>query len=723
MPPKKGGGKGGKTAEDDAYEEKLKLELELEIAARKEEREARLIELVKNLKSSKFEAESRLVSQFNNFLENKSKNEENRKKIENWERWMDQTGRPDMLSEKSMSAFVSRCVENPKNEKEKILEEYNLTNNIINDIKLLSLDYPEQIQDFQESIRKLNSMKQTRIDQMTQGYLIDPSGHIDAASGDFSHEFKDSNSGVEFMLWANSSKNPRKKNVEFDNSGKKVKVELPKGQCTDDAGLRVYFTKEDNFEVQMPKCLDPEPFSQPVEEIIEEEEEEVEEGSTTNLTGSGSASGEPAGQSSLPVPPQSEIGLGGSQKGEPEVLEAESILESVAAAEEEKNKKIRKELDGKSPIGGVWHIDFLRVPEGKKKISNWTIQRYSDPELNKVEAVVPQSKPKIDLEPEVEPNNEPEVDPTEADPSEVAADEPEIEPGFEISLPVPDESSNSEELSIGIWNSQENKWEMSRDIQISEQKDGSIYFKTKQTGAFRFFIDRHKNEDKPLIDTWLIRPNGEIIEFHLYLQNYQILFQILQNGNVNLVEQHNPKIMSEEYKNIELETLLEEMEKKALFIFPTDDSFQYLDYLEKDEFVISRTCQNLCSVSHNNNFKISEYNTTVDNSRIAISANENTLIATEDRFYIIEDQYLPPEAPLAPPVVEGESNTAFIEELEKFNEKIKKEEEDFEPDFDISRNGKTMEATLDSCLECESRINSQNLTIYKLLIKSKIFNF
>ena len=80
------------------------------------------------------------------------------------------------------------------------------------------------------------------------------------------------------------------------------------------------------------------------------------------MTGSGSASGEPAAsgpaQSSLPIPPQSEIGLGGSQKGEAEVLEAESVLESVA--EEEKNKKTRKELDGKSPVGGVWHIDFLR---------------------------------------------------------------------------------------------------------------------------------------------------------------------------------------------------------------------------------------------------------------------------------------------------------------------------------------------------------------------------
>ena len=132
----------------------------------------------------------------------------------------------------------------------------------------------------------------------------------------------------------------------------------------------------------------------------------------------------------------------------------------------------------------------ILVPEGKKKISNWTIQRYSDPELNKVEAAVPQSKPKVDLEAEVEPDVEPEVDPTEAAEAAAPVPEPEmVNPGFEISLPVPDESS-SEELSVGIWNSQENKWIIS-DIEISEQKDGSIYFKTKQTGAFRFFIDRY----------------------------------------------------------------------------------------------------------------------------------------------------------------------------------------------------------------------------------------
>ena len=68
-------------------------------------------------------------------------------------------------------------------------------------------------------------------------------------------------------------------------------------------------------------------------------------------------------------------------------------------------------------------------------------------------------------------------------------------------------------------------------------------------------------------------------------------------------------------------------------------------------------------------------------------------------------------------MVEGESNTAFIEELEKFNEKIKKEEEDFEPDFDISRNGKTMEATLGTFGLAYDVINIMSHMFYDVIIK------
>ena len=53
------------------------------------------------------------------------------------------------------------------------------------------------------------------------------------------------------------------------------------------------------------------------------------------------------------------------------------------------------------------------------------------------------------------------------------------------------------------------------------------------------YLDRHENEDKPLVETWLMRPNNDIVEFHIILQNYQLVFEILPNGNVNLIEKVN----------------------------------------------------------------------------------------------------------------------------------------------------------------------------------------
>ena len=71
----------------------------------------------------------------------------------------------------------------------------------------------------------------------------------------------------------------------------------------------------------------------------------------------------------------------------------------------------------------------------------------------------------------------------------------------------------------------------------SEEKDGSIYFTSDKVGDFRFFVDRHQNEDKPLVDTWLIRPNEDDVEMFLILQNYKLLFSIHPDGTVSLSEQ------------------------------------------------------------------------------------------------------------------------------------------------------------------------------------------
>ena len=64
---------------------------------------------------------------------------------------------------------------------------------------------------------------------------------------------------------------------------------------------------------------------------------------------------------------------------------------------------------------------------------------------------------------------------------------------------------------------------------------------------------------------------------------------------------------------------------------------------------------------------------------------------------IFQDKYIPPEPPQAPSatsVEDLEADEAFKEELEKYEAKIKADEEAFEPDFEIPRDGETMEATL-----------------------------
>lgn len=656
--------------------ERLRAEKEMEMKA--EARLARLNELLANCKASRFDQETKLVSSFNNYLYEKQSAGEARKKEESWDRWMDQNGKPDLLSVQSVSAFISQCTESNADE-ESVLNQYRLVNDLIIEIKELTLDFPDRKDQLINAVEQLNAMKEKRIDQLTLEYLKNPAGHIDDQSDDLFREFKDEQSGLEYMVWANLSKNTRRKNVTFESTG--VKVELTNEQCRDDAGLRVYYTKEDNFDILMPLKLDPESFPDPVEPEEEEEQVEPEEETVPSTTSVEESS---APKDTLKPPGSTKPSRAGSQLS---ALDAAEVEPEEEEDTEETIKPERFGLDGKNGVGGVWHINFLTVPDGPKKMNNWTIQRYYENELKTCPLMA--------------------------------------EDGIEVVLPIPEQGANKKSLEVGIWNRQTRKWE-TENININEQKDGSIYFNTKQTGAFRFFIDRHENEDKPLVETWLIRPNNDVVEFHVILQNYQLVFEVLPNGNVNLIEKHEPKVLKLEQRDVDVESLLLKMEEDSLFVFPTDDSIQYLDYIVKEEFVTCRTYQNMCSIAHLNEFKMSPYNPTLPNERLALTANQNTVLCGENSFYIVEDNYIPPEPPVKPNYATPEdekADEAFKKELQLYEEKIEEEENKFEPDFEISREGETMQATLDAVLGCEGRINEQNLAIYKLLLKSRIFNF
>ena len=60
-----------------------------------------------------------------------------------------------------------------------------------------------------------------------------------------------------------------------------------------------------------------------------------------------------------------------------------------------------------------------------------------------------------------------------------------VEEPFHVALPLADYPIEAAQITIGRWDGAE--WTQNG-IQISEEKDGSMYFNTNELGAFRFFI-------------------------------------------------------------------------------------------------------------------------------------------------------------------------------------------------------------------------------------------
>ena len=103
---------------------------------------------------------------------------------------------------------MTRCTESEATESS-ILEEYELANQLISDIKRLSMDYPDRTAHFTAAIDQLNQMKEQRLDQLTLEFLKTPTQYIDDRSDDLMHEFYDEKAKLRYMVWANTSKNTR----------------------------------------------------------------------------------------------------------------------------------------------------------------------------------------------------------------------------------------------------------------------------------------------------------------------------------------------------------------------------------------------------------------------------------------------------------------------------------------------------------------------------------
>ena len=81
------------------------------------------------------------------------------------------------------------------------------------------------------------------------------------------------------------------------------------------------------------------------------------------------------------------------------------------------------------------------------------------------------------------------------------------------------------------------------------------------------------------------------------------------------------------------------MEKGGMFLFPAPDSSNFVEIVEKDLEVRSRVYLNIASVAHSKQIHSSTFHPTVSSNMAAIQIGNDSIIATEQKFYIIEDKY------------------------------------------------------------------------------------
>ena len=102
-------------------------------------------------------------------------------------------------------------------------------------------------------------------------------------------------------------------------------------------------------------------------------------------------------------------------------------------------------LEGKEGVGGLWHIEYLSLPPMPREKGKWTVTKCYGSELKRAQK---------------------------------------IEESFDVALPLAKYPFETD-LTIGRWDG--TQW-THQGIHISEQKDGSMFFKTEKLGAFRFFV-------------------------------------------------------------------------------------------------------------------------------------------------------------------------------------------------------------------------------------------
>ncbi|XP_072183313.1 dynein axonemal intermediate chain 7 [Excalfactoria chinensis] len=387
-------------------ERRLKEEEEARLQAEQEEAARRVKEKIERKLMEKLEAKDRErredeLAELNSLQEKfmcaqRQKTED--RAYAKWEHYIACDENPDPTVLQEINTFMSLWREDQTEDIQFVMEKGEQVLNLIEKLQFLLLDaLPSEVTEketaqYQETILELENLLHQKYNEATEHLLKSAILYEDPDTGNMQAVIKDKN--VTFCIWGNLKKKVRFKNHVFGDTH--LGFDLPKSLAVSSIAVRILYTHYDHVSPLWLQCqrvprlevLESEELTQHSQDNAGEPEEEAKEAreqpsvtteqeilpeernsAISNIIADINEVTEEKTEKEpeiLDVPPEVQIPQMQEQTSEEEEITDESTDESAV------------DMQQFVPVGGVYHIDGLRLPPQVQQINSWSVVELLD---------------------------------------------------------------------------------------------------------------------------------------------------------------------------------------------------------------------------------------------------------------------------------------------------------------------------------------------------------
>uniref|UniRef100_A0A8C9YL25 Dynein axonemal intermediate chain 7 n=1 Tax=Sander lucioperca TaxID=283035 RepID=A0A8C9YL25_SANLU len=440
-----------------------------------------------------------------------------------WERYMHCDGIPDPAVQQDLNTYISLWRDDPEVNITLVLKQCHLTLQLMEELEALLRDVtdPQECYKYQEGLINLQELIHSKHLLTTEEILKMASMNIDTETGNMQTVVKDVN--ITLCLWANLKKNPRFRDLNFEEAG--LGFELPKQLAVSHIAVRLLHTHYDHLSL-LARMAHPRMHTPSLRYLSDSalNTANTEIPSMSHIPGLGYYIQCDVfiiivciSQSAASL----QSSRNGAQPAEGRVSQIQTQMEALSGKmpsptlpDTPKRHECIQVVDlmQYTPLGGVFYCDVFHLPPQAHQVNGWEIRQLLDEGLQ----VFPYPMEKSNL-----------------DDNEALTCPP-----VGVSVTLPDSVVFLEAPQVARWDAQ---WRMDSITDLSyEEEEAKISFKMDFFQPFVLMQETYANlpflswELRPLDqDAALFTVNGALIDLSITIQGNQCMLQLEQERGLS----------------------------------------------------------------------------------------------------------------------------------------------------------------------------------------------